>query len=110
MMKTFPNTRMVGFSDIGFMAQAAQQLRANIPVHERQYPFFSNDHDVLGGGQPGFVQSKKLTQNTLDSVSLYGIPRFLADRYAQSSDSRLVRQRNDGETLRVCSHPLFIDP
>jgi hypothetical protein len=101
---------MNGFSDIGSVDQAALQLRANIPVRERQYPLFGDDHDVLRGWKPGFVQSEKLAQNALNPVSLDGIPRFFADRHAQSSDSRMVRKCEDVETLRGYPHPLLIDP
>jgi len=101
---------MKRFSDIGSLDQAAPQLCADISVRQRQYSSFSNDHDVLRGWKPGFVQSEKLAQKALDPVSLYGVPRFLADRHAQSSDSRPVPACDDGETRRGSPYPLLIDP
>jgi hypothetical protein len=101
---------MKRFSDIGSLDQAAPQLCADVSVRERQYSSFSDDHDVLRGWKPGFVQSEKLAQKALDPVSLYGVPRFLADRHAQSSDSRPVPACDDGETRRGSPYPLLIDP
>jgi hypothetical protein len=98
------------FSDIGSLDQAAFQLCAYVSVRQRQYFSFSDDHDVLRGWKPGFVQSEKLAQKALDPVSLYGVPRFLADRHAQSSDSRPVPACDDGETRRGSPYPLLIDP
>jgi hypothetical protein len=101
---------MKRFSDIGSLDQAALQLCAHVSVRQRQYSSFSNDHDVLRGWKPGFVQSEKLAQNALDPVSLHSVPRFLADRHAQSSDSRPVPACDDGETRRGSPCPLLIDP
>jgi hypothetical protein len=98
------------FSDIGSLDQAAPQLCADVSVRQRQYSSFSDDHDVLRGWKPGFVQSEKLAQKALDPVSLYGVPRFLADRHAQSSDSRPVPACDDRETRRASPYPLLIDP
>jgi hypothetical protein len=98
------------FSDIGSLDQAASQLCAYVSVRQRQYISFSDDHDVLRGWQPGLVQSEKLAQKALDPVSLYGVPRFFADRHAQSSDSRPVPACDDGKTRRVSPYPLLIDP
>ncbi|MCG2739904.1 MAG: hypothetical protein L6300_06650 [Syntrophaceae bacterium] len=108
--KNFPNICMKRFSDIGSTDQATLQFRANISVAKRQYASFSDDHDVLRSWKPGFVQSEKLTQKAFDPVSLYGIPGFLADRHAQSFDSRLVPACDNGETRRVTPYPLLIDP
>jgi hypothetical protein len=101
---------MKRFSGIGFLDQAALQLCTDVSVHQRQYSSFSDDHDVLRGWKPGFVQSEKLAQKALDPVSLYGVSRFLADRHAQPSDSRLVSACNDREMRRVTPYPLLIDP
>jgi hypothetical protein len=101
---------MKRFSGIGFLDQAAPQLRADISVHHRQYSFFGDDHDVLRDWKPGFVQSEKLTQKALDPVSLYGVSRFLADRHAQPSDSRLVPACDDREMRGVTPYPLLINP
>jgi hypothetical protein len=101
---------MKRLSAIGSVDQAAFQLRADVTVSQRQYPFFGDDHNVLRGWKPGFVQPKKLTQKTLDPVSLYGIPHFLADRHAHSPDARRVRAEDDRESLRMAPHPLIVDP
>jgi hypothetical protein len=101
---------MKRFSGIGFLNQTAPQLRADISVHHRQYSFFGDDHDVLRDWKPGFVQSEKLTQKALDPVSLYGVSRFLADRHAQPSDSRLVPACDDREMRGVTPYPLLINP
>jgi hypothetical protein len=101
---------MKRFSDIGSTDQATLQFRANIPVRQRQYAPFSDDHDVLRSWKPGLVQSEKLAQKAFDPVSLYGVPGFLADRRAQSSHSRLVPACDNGETRRVAPYPLLINP
>jgi hypothetical protein len=67
------------------MDQSALQLGAHIMVSQRQDPLFGDDHDVLSGWKPGFVQSKKLSQKTLDPVSLCRIPCLLADCGTQPS-------------------------
>jgi|WetSurMetagenome_2_1015567.scaffolds.fasta_scaffold516633_1 hypothetical protein len=108
--KIFPNIRMKRFSDIGSLDQAAPQLCADVSVCQRQYAFFSDDHDVLRGWKPGFVQSEKLAQKALDPVSLYSVSRFLADRHAQPSDSRLVPACDDREMGRGSPYPLLINP
>ena len=92
---------MKRFLAIGFLDQAVPQLCADVTVHQRQYSSFGDDHDVLRGWKPGFVQSEKLTQKALDPVSLYGVPGFLADRCAQPSDSRLVPACDDREACRI---------
>jgi hypothetical protein len=101
---------MKWFSDIGLGDQAISQLCTDIVVCQRQYPFSGDDHDVLRGRQPGFVQSEELAQKALDPVSPYGVPRFPADRHAQSSDSRPVPACDDRKTRRVSPYPLLIDP
>jgi hypothetical protein len=101
---------MKRFSDIGFLDQAAPQLCADVSVHHRQYSPFGDEHDVLRGWKPGFVQSEKLAQKALDPVSLYGVSRFFADRHAQPSDSRLVPACDDREMCGVTPHPLLINP
>jgi hypothetical protein len=101
---------MKRFSGIGFLDQADLQLRADVSVHHRQYSFFGDDHDVLRGWKPGFVQSEKLTQKALDPVSLYGVSRFLADRHAEPSNSRLIPACDDREMRRVTPYPLLINP
>jgi hypothetical protein len=95
---------------MGSANQATLQLRANISVGQRQYTLFGDDDDVLRSRKPGLVQSEKFAQQTLDPISLYGIPSLLADRRSQSSDSRRVPARDDGETRRVNPYPLLIDP
>jgi hypothetical protein len=97
------------FSDIVFLNQAAPQLSADVSIHQRQYSPLGDDHDVLGGREPGFVQPEKLTQKALDPVSLYGVSRFPRDRHAQSSDSSQVPACDDGEMRRVTPYPLFIN-
>ena len=109
-MKKFPNIRMKRFSDIGSLDQAAPQLCADVSVRQRQYSSFSDDHDVLRGWKPGFVQSEKFAQKALDPVSLYGVPCFLADCHAQPSDSRPVPACDDREMRRGSPYPLLIDP
>jgi hypothetical protein len=47
-------------SGIGSVDQAALQLGTYITVGKGQYPFFRNDHNVLSGWKPEFVQSEKL--------------------------------------------------
>ena len=96
--------------DIGSIDQVAFQFYAHISVGQRQYSFFCNDHNVLRGWKPGFVQSEKFTQKTFDPVPLYSVPRFFADRHTQSSDSRLIPACDDGETLRIDPSPLLVDP
>jgi hypothetical protein len=108
--KRLPNIRIKRFSGIGSLDQAAPQLCADVSVRQRQYPSFSDDHDVLRGWKPGFVQSEKLAQKALDPVSLYGVPCFFADRHAQPSDSRPVQACDDREMRRGSPYPLIINP
>jgi hypothetical protein len=90
--------------------QAAPQLCADVPVRQLQYSSFSDDHDVLRGWKPGFVQSEKLAQKTLDFVSLYGVPCFSADRHAQPSGPRPIPACDDRKMCRGLPYPLLIDP
>lgn len=101
---------MKRFSDIGSANQVTLQFCADISVGQRQYASFSDDHDVLRSWQPGLVQSEKLAQKAFDPVSLYGVSGLLADRHAQSTDSRQVRACDNGKTCRVTPYPLLIDP
>jgi hypothetical protein len=100
---------MKRLSDIGFLNQAAPQLCADVLVRQRRYSSFSDNYDVLRGWKPGFVQSEKLAQKTLDSVSLYCIPRFPAGRHAEPSGPRPVPARDDRKMRRVFPRPLIVD-
>jgi hypothetical protein len=101
---------MKRFSDIGFLDQAAPQLCADVTVHQRQYSSFGDDHDVLRGWKPGFVQPEKLTQKALDPVPLYGVSRLLAYRHPEPSDARWVQAGDDREVNGITPYPLLINP
>jgi hypothetical protein len=101
---------MKRFSDIGFLDQAAPQLCADVSVHHRQYSSFSDDHDVLSGWKPGFVQPEKLTQKAFNPVPLYGVSRLLAHCHPESSDTRLIPAGNDCEMRGITPYPLLINP
>jgi hypothetical protein len=101
---------MNGLSGIGSADQAALQLGAYVIIGKGQYPSFRNDHDVLSGWKPEFVQSEKLAQKAFDPISLYRVPCFFTDRHAQSSDSRWIPARDNCETLRIAPNPLLVNP
>jgi hypothetical protein len=101
---------MKRFSDIGFLDQAVSQLSADVSVHQRQDSSFSDDHDVLSGWKPGFVQPEKLTQKALDPVPLYGVSRLLAHRHPEPSNARLIQACDDCEMRGITPYPLLINP
>jgi hypothetical protein len=102
--------RIKRFSDIGLRDQAIGQLCADVAILERKNSSFSDDHDVLKGRKPGFVQSEKFAQQALDPVSLHRVPGFPADRHADSSGAHWVPACDDGEMRRVSPYALLIDP
>jgi hypothetical protein len=93
-----------------FFCEETFQFPFHIRVHKRWNISLGDDHDILRGCEPGFIQSKKLSYESFDSISFNGITHFLADRDPQPIDSQFITAHNNNKTVRIAPYPLLIYP
>lgn len=68
----------------GRIAQKTFKVHANLSIRHVRYALFRNHDDVGGGGEPGLVKTKELSEPSLQVVPSYRLSHFLADNDSQT--------------------------
>ena len=63
----------------------------------------------MSGGKQTFIKSKKFSDQSFDSVSFYGISRFLGYGKSQPSNPLRITACYNRKVLRTSPHPLLIN-
>src|SRR4030042_526329 len=78
-------------------------------ISEEGYIFFSHYNNVTSIGKQSFVEAEKFFNQAFDSISSYGVSRFLGYGYSQSFNPLVVMTCYRGKISRSLPNPLLVN-